>query len=83
MRFANLRVMMSDRRVRLWELAKVLKRSDAYLSDRLNGRYQFAPHERTRLAEYFGVKEDWLFQEFRPPVARRETAMLTPSAELR
>jgi hypothetical protein len=83
MRFANLRAMMSHRRVRAWELAQILRHSDAYLSDRLNGRYEFAPHERTRLAEYFGVKEDWLFQEFRPPVARRETAMLTPAMEVR
>jgi len=83
MRFPNLRVMMSHRRVRLWELAAVLKHSDTYLSDRLNGRYEFAPHERTRLAEYFGVKEAWLFQRFQPPVAVRENASLVPAMETR
>jgi hypothetical protein len=83
MRFANFKAMMAHKRVRLWELAPVLRRSDGYLSDRLNGRFEFAPHERTRLAEYFGCSEDWLFQRFQPPVARRETASLVPACELR
>lgn len=83
MKFPNLRVMMGHTRTRLWELGKILKRSDAYLSDRLNGRYEFAPHERTRIAEFFGVNENWLFQPFQPPVARRETAMLAPATESR
>jgi hypothetical protein len=83
MRFGNVKLMMSYRRVRLWEVCTALKHSDTYLSDRLNGRREFAPHERTRLAEYFGVGEDWLFQEFRPPVTRRETASLTPAMEAR
>ncbi len=83
MLFPNLRNMMKYRRVRLWELAAVLKRSDTYLSDRLEGRYQFAPHERTRIAEYFGLQEGYLFKQFEPPVARRETASLTPAMETR
>lgn len=83
MKYPNLRAMMFHRKVRLFELAAVLRMSDGALSMRLTGRYEFAPHERNRLAEYFSVSSDWLFQEFRPPVARRETAMLVPAMETR
>ena len=84
MKFPNLRVMMAHRRVRIWELSAVLRMSDGYVSQRLNGRHEFAPHERTRLAEYFGVKEDWLFAPMSVPLsARREFAMMQPAVELR
>ncbi len=42
MRFANLRSMMSYRRIRIWELSAVLRMSDGAVSQRLNGRYDFA-----------------------------------------
>lgn len=81
--FPNLRSLMTFRHVRVFELAHVLKISDGATSNRLNGRIPWAPHERNRLVSFFGVEEDWLFQEFRPPVARRETASLVPAMETR
>lgn len=83
MRYPRVRAMMAYRHVRLFELAAVLRMSDGALSQRLSGRYLFAPHERTRLAEYFAVDSAWLFEEFRLPAARHETAILTPAMEMR
>jgi transcriptional regulator with XRE-family HTH domain len=79
--FPNMRSLMTFRHVRVFELARLLRVSDGAMSNRLNGRIPFAPHERNRLTEFFGVDGDWLFHEFRPPVARRETAMLAPAME--
>jgi len=82
--FPNMRSLMTFRHVRVFELANLLRISDGAMSNRLNGRIPISNCERNRLVEFFGVEGDWLFQEFRPPVARRETAMFThPAMEVR
>ena len=76
MEFPNLRGMMKHTHTRIYDLAQFLKMSDASFSQRLTGRYQWAPHERNRLSEYFGINQEWLFAPLSvPPSARRERAM--------
>lgn len=83
MKFANLRGIMASRNVKLYHLSAHLRVSDGYLSLRLSGRKPFQEYEKQRISQYFSLPQEWLFEEFRPPVMRRETAMLTPAAELR
>ena len=82
--YPNLRSLMCQRGIRLFHLSAHLRASDGYVSARLCGRRPFAPHERTRLAEFFSVPEDWLFTPLTvPPLARRETASFAPAMEAR
>jgi hypothetical protein len=85
MRFPNLILLMRHTHVLQRDLAPILKHSDGYLNDRLNGRFDFAPHEKTRIAERLGVTDvAWLFAPYQPPlVTRRENAMLNPATETR
>ena len=84
MELDHLRAVMKQKRVRIYELARMLKMSDASFSHRLAGRYEFAPHERARLSAFFGINQNWLFSPLViPPSARRETAMISPGMETR
>jgi len=79
--FPRVRTLMKARRVRLYDLAELLRMSDSAVCERLHGRAQFAPHERTRLADYFGVLESWLFApEEIPASARRQPAPFASAA---
>jgi hypothetical protein len=78
--FPNLRAMMRMRAVRLYHLADLLRMSDSSVCERLHGRGEFAPHEKTRLAQYFNVKEEWLFAPLEIPAsARIQPANLAPA----
>ena len=33
----------------------------------VTGRFEFAPHEKTRIAEVLGFPSEWLFAEVKPP----------------
>jgi transcriptional regulator with XRE-family HTH domain len=82
--FPFLRAVMQQRRVRVCDLAQMLRMSDASMSLRLSGRIPLAPHERSRIAEYFSLSEDFLFAPLNVPrPARHETTMLTPAVETR
>jgi len=79
MRFTNLRFLMRHRRVLLWDLAELLKISQSAVSQRLNGRLEFLPMERDILGRYFGVKVEWLFQEFRMPAMHPQASAFAPA----
>ncbi len=75
MRFPNLLWALRNRRITNWELAQKIKMDPSRFSRCLNGRFEFAPHERNRIAELLGYERDWLFALPSPPLAsaRSET----------
>ncbi len=86
MLYPNLRNYIQHRHICQRDLAPLLKRSDGYFNDRMNGRYNFLFHEKNRIAEFLGVTDvAWLFAPYQPPpVLKRETAMLEhPAMETR
>lgn len=76
--YPRIRTLMRSRSTRLYHLAELLRVSDSTICERLMGRAQLAPHEKTRLAQYFGVEEAWLFASEAIPAQRREVAMIAP-----
>ena len=85
MRFPHLKMAMAERRVPQYQVADLLRLSDAGFSRRLTGRTEFAPHEKQRIAEFLGLDAAWLFDEVRIPASARfrETAALSPAMETR
>jgi hypothetical protein len=82
--FPHLRAIMGQRRVRVLDLALLLKLSDGQVSLRLAGRLPFLPHERTRICEFFSLCEDWLFAPLNiPHSARLETMVSRQPVEMR
>jgi len=79
MKFVNLRFLMRHRRVLLWDLAELLKISQSAVSQRLNGRLKFLPMERDIVARSFGVRVDWLFEEFQMPPIQQQTSPFVPA----
>jgi plasmid maintenance system antidote protein VapI len=72
-------MLMRARNVKLYHVAELLRVSDSLVCEKLQGRSKFAPHEKTRLAWFFGVKEEWLFaQEEIPASARLQPAPFAP-----
>jgi hypothetical protein len=76
---------MFQRKISGFELAHLLKMCEARFSRKMTGKTDFAPHEKTRIAEALQLDPAWLFAETHiPPAARfRERAMLTPGMETR
>jgi transcriptional regulator with XRE-family HTH domain len=93
MRFVNFRIAVAERRLAQYELAALLRMSDATFSRKLSGRAEFLPHERQCLAEFLGFDAAWLFAEITPPASARltvvrhgcvhETAALCGAGEIR
>ena len=67
MRFANLEWLLAQRRIARYQLASLLRTSEGSISRKLSGRSEFLPHERTRVSEFLGYQQSWLFQETVPP----------------
>jgi hypothetical protein len=69
------------------DVAKVICKSEAQFSNLINGKAEFAPHEKTRIAELLGFSESWLFQPLvihaGTGFSRREIAVLGPAIETR
>jgi len=85
MKFPNLRAIMVQRHVRQYQLAAHLRMGLSAFNARLCGRLEFAPYERTRIAEYFALNPAWLFADLEVPATARAytTAALTPAMETR
>jgi len=90
--YPNLRCVMEQRRVKVYDLARLIKVSHGQASLRLAGRVPFRHYERNRVAEHFGLSSDWLFQQLAIPEAAqlnarpgtcRECATLPRAAETR
>ncbi len=69
MRYLNLLWALRNRRITNWELAHEIKMDPSRFSRCLNGRFEFAPHERNRIAEVLDYPADWLFALPSPPPA--------------
>jgi len=69
--FPRVRMLLRSRSVKLYHLAELLRVSDSLVCEKLQGRSPFAPHEKTRLAWFFGVKEEWLFAAEEIPTSAR------------
>lgn len=67
MRYPNAVWGLAYRRVVYMDAAAALKISAGSFSQKMAGRVEFAPHERTRLAELLGLREEWLFAEMAIP----------------
>jgi hypothetical protein len=63
LKYPNIHWAIERRRLRQFELASNLKMDPSRLSRCLTGRSDFAPHERKRISQILGFKEDWLFCE--------------------
>ena len=67
MKDSNLVWAIGRRRLAHNELATRIKMDPSRFSRCLNGRFEFAPHERSRIAEALGFDDEWLFREPLPP----------------
>ena len=77
--FVNLEWVMSLRRTRHFEVARVLKISEGALCNRLTGKTEFTQTERARVSEYLQYQEQFLFERKTPPASAR----LQPASDLR
>lgn len=81
MKFPHLFLAIRARGRAHFELAAALRRSPASFSRCVNGREEFLPHERTRLAEQLGCDSDWLFEEVPiPPPSKPATELVGAGA---
>ena len=72
MKFPNLVWALRDQRLAHYQLAVRLGMEPTRFSRCLNGRFEFAPHERKRIGELLGIDESWLFLQ---PAPQPLTAM--------
>ena len=70
MRYANIIWAMKNRRHAHYEVAAHIRMEASHFSRCLNGRFEFASHERQRVAELLNYPAEWLFEEVKPPVMR-------------
>ena len=67
MKYPNLVWAIGRRRLAHHELATRIKMDPSRFSRCLNGRYEFAPLDRSRIVEALGFDDEWLFREPLPP----------------
>lgn len=63
MRFPNLAWALRYHRLQHFRFAEMLGMNEARFSRGLNGRLEFTPEERERIARALGFTEIWLFAE--------------------
>jgi hypothetical protein len=81
MKYPNAAWALSYKRIVYMDAAAALGISGGTFSQKMAGRVEFAPHERARLAELLGFREEWLFAEMAiPPSARMQPAMAQATA---
>lgn len=79
MKFPNLVYAISLQRKPHYEIARAVGISEWGFSRLLNGRSEFTPTERRRIAEVLGLDEGWLFETPRPPRPRVFEGETTPA----
>jgi hypothetical protein len=67
MKFPNLVYAISLKRLPHYEIARAAEISEWRFSRLLNGRGEFSPVERERLAQVLSFDRDWLFDTPKPP----------------
>lgn len=70
MKFLNVIYAISLQRKPHYQIAQAVGISEWRFSRLLNGRSEFTPGERKRLAEILGSDEAWLFELPKPPKPR-------------
>jgi transcriptional regulator with XRE-family HTH domain len=78
-KFLNLVYAISLQRKRHYEIAQAAGISEWRLSRLLNGRNEFTPAERRRIADALGFDEGWLFETPKPPKPRIFDGETTPA----
>jgi hypothetical protein len=78
LRFPNLVWAIRDRRLPHYKLALQTHIERTRLSRCMNGQFEFAPHEKTRIAEVLRRTEDFLFAE--PQLAQTKKTLKTSIA---
>lgn len=81
MKFPNVVYAISLRRQTHYEIAQVAGISEWRFSRLLNGRGEFTPRERERLAQALNFDESWLFQRVMPPTrsTHSEARLVAPA----
>jgi hypothetical protein len=67
MKFPNLVYAISLKRLPHYEIAQAARVSEWRFSRLLNGRSEFTPAERLRIANVLGFDQGWLFEAPKPP----------------
>ena len=79
MKFPNLIWAIARRRLAHYELAVAAELTETKFSKGLNGRVEFSPEERLRIAKVLGYEQDWLFQEIVPPAREADERQFAPA----
>lgn len=66
MHFPNIAYAAGIRGLAQYQLAEAASMNESRLSRCLNGRFEFTPAERARIAETLGFDELWLFERPKP-----------------
>jgi len=80
MKYPNLNWMIWCKGERRYQIAVALKISEATLTRKFQGRADFLPYEKERIAEILGYTSSWLFAELTPPASARRPAMAQATA---
>lgn len=70
MHFPNISYAAAVRGLTQYQLAESAGMSESRLSRCLNGRFEFSPAERVRIADVLGCDLAWLFERPKPPKFR-------------
>lgn len=79
MKFLNLVYAISLQRKPHYEIAQAVGISEWRFSRLLNGRSEFTPVERARIADVLGFDKAWLFETPKPPKSRIFEGETTPA----
>jgi hypothetical protein len=77
--FPNIAYAAGVRGLAQYQLALAVSMSESRLSRCLNGRFEFSPMERRRIAEVLSFDESWLFERPKPPKSRIFEGEATPA----
>ncbi len=68
MKFPNLAWAIAHRRFAQYEVGDAIGKRESAFSRAVNGRVEFTPQERAKIADFLGYPVEWLFEEVSPPV---------------
>lgn len=79
MHFPNIAYAAGLRGLAQYQLAEGAGMSESRMSRCLNGRFEFTPAERMRIADVLGFDQGWLFERPKPPKRRIFEGETTPA----
>ena len=79
MHFPNIAYAAGVRGLVQYQLAEAAGMNESRMSRCLNGRFEFTPAERERIADVLGFEQAWLFETPKPPKRRILEGETTPA----